>query len=271
MRTPILIGLFALAVALPVFAQSDDDATTRPDRPLMRPEPFGPGGGGFGPMARRLAERLELTPEQEVEYQKIFRKYEALAREQSDERTTMREFAEQYREARESGDDARADEIREKMTEFRGGQMQLFRDFTAEVQPLLTPEQVETLELFRERLQRLGPPGRGDELQNILRAARRLDLKDEQRDRIRQITLDAQAEQRELRRDPQANAELAKRVKTQIVELLDADQVAEFEKLLERAAPPPRRGDVRLRDRGEGRGAPPEGAGPRQREERGRR
>jgi hypothetical protein len=201
-----------------------------------------------------LADRLELTPEQKVQYDKIAAKYQTQAEQQRNESDELRQLAEQYRQARQSGDQAKADQLREQIRTARSGQTQVFHDFTTEVEPILTPQQVEKLHEFRDRFAG-GPRGRpGNEVQILLRAVRQLDLRDDQRDRVRQIARDAQTEQRDST-DPQATADLAKRLKSQIVALLDANQAAEFERLIAQAAEHGRNRNPDTRPAGHGGGA----------------
>lgn len=243
MNMRLLIGLTSFSFAWPVWAQTQPP-TTQPQAPIQaQPQARERTGIGLTPIAQRLAGRLELTPEQQAQYDKIVAKHEALARQQRGQRDEMRTLSEQYREARQSGDDQKAEEIRKQMQELRAGRDQIFKAFFDEVATILTPAQKDNLDRFRERFAQIGPDARGgDEVQAILRAARRLELKDEQKNRMRDILHEAQAEHRKVADDPQASAELAKRLKTQITEMLDAKQAAEFEQLLTQASQPGRRG-----------------------------
>jgi Spy/CpxP family protein refolding chaperone len=254
MRAPLLVGMSAFALLVPLVAQAQQP-TSRPQPPVGRPQGEA-RGMGFGPTTQRLAERLELTPAQKTQYDKIVAKYEPRAQEQAGQREQMRTLSEQYREARQSGDEAKAEQLRAQMQELRSGQTQLFQEFFNEVAPLLDPDQTEKLNRFRERFQPGGREGGPRELQAIIRAARRLDLNDQQKTRLQQIVRESLGEQRQGPADPQAVAELAKRVKTQILEFLDAKQAEEFERLL--AQPTSRPGGPR-------RGGPGEGRAPRER------
>jgi hypothetical protein len=344
----------------------------------------GLGGMPLRMLAHRLARELDLTDAQREQYDQIVAKYEAQTREQHGQRDEMRELAEQYREARRSGDQQRADEIRAKMRELGGGRGQMFNEFLGEVEKILDEEQIPKLNAFRERLQERGDAARraaelrdlverlpdelqlneqqrttfdalvaeqrklarqqiqdwqqsrpalaeelrqareaGDEqrvaellaqleaerpappdpedlldqlepsltteqkakltklraelaefsgrpvgdVETILRAAKRLDLSDQQEEQLKAIIRDARVAERDAPRDPQARAERAKLVKKQVLALLNADQAAEFERMLARERPerPPRRGaEGGLgRERGEKmrRGNPPPAGG----------
>ncbi len=256
MRTPFLILMSALALLVPLYAQAQEP-TSRP-QPPTRPEGLDARGlGSLGPTAQRLAERLELTPEQKTQYDKLVAKYEARAQEKAGQRDQLRDLTTQYREARKNGDEAKAEQLRTQMQELRAGHTQLFQDFFNEVAPLLNPDQTEKLNRFRERFQPGGREGRPGEVQALFRAARQLDLSDEQKERLRQIVREARPEEQKTPPDPQAMTEMAKRIKTQILEFLDAKQREEFERLL--AQPTSRPSGPRPGGPGGGRG--PRGAG----------
>jgi hypothetical protein len=254
MRIAFLTGLTALALVVPLFGQ-DQAPATQPGRHPMRGEPPESRPIGLDQMAQRLAERLELTADQQTKYDEILAKYQAQARAQPDQREQQRALAQQYREARQSGDETRAEELSSQMRELRAGHMQLFRDFLAEVEPILNPQQVETVNRFRERFQEGGPRGRGGDVQTILRVAKRLDLNEEQRTKLRQIAANLQPTRRGGNADPQASAEAAKQLKAQILEFLDAKQTAEFERLLAEASQPDQKDQRHRGDRGR-KGAP---------------
>lgn len=306
-------------------------------------------------VAHRLAEELELSEAQQKQYDEIVARFQARAQERQEERARLRELGQQYREARQSGDDARAAEIRAQMREVGAGRGQLVREFLTEVETILDAGQVQKLQQFRERLRwaaqrgadarewlrtlpdelglepaqraqyelmlmehrrrvaqdleewrawrtelqgqlreaeaagdsarveelqaqlmeaRPGPPdfepffekletiltdeqkakldelrdrfapgvGRLEDVRTILQAAKRLKLNNEQEDRLKAIIRDAQAAERKGRRDPQSRSERAAAVKRQIMEILNADQKAEFERLLRQAERPRMRG-----------------------------
>jgi Spy/CpxP family protein refolding chaperone len=363
MRVTWLTGLAVLALAVPAVAQQGGrpERPEPPERPGLRQGHPGLGGVPLRMLAHRLARELELTDAQREQYDQIVAKYEAQTREQHGQRDDMRELAEQYREARRSGDQQRAEEIRARMQEMGGGRGQVFGEFLTEVEKILDKEQLPKLNAFRERLEERGDAARraaelrdlverlpdelqlneqqratfdalvaeqrklahqqiqdwqqarpalaeelreareaGDEgrvaellaqleaerpappdpedlldqlepsltaeqkaklaklraelvefsgrpvgdVETILRAAKRLDLSDQQEEQLKAIIRDARAAERDAPRDPQARAERAKLVKKQVLAVLNADQAAEFERLLarERQERPLRRG-----------------------------
>jgi hypothetical protein len=376
MRTGWMISLAVFCLALPAQAQRERAAGGQ-ERPGMRQGrrmAGGPGQMSPDALARRLAQELELTDEQREEYAEIVASYRQKWEELRGRGQEMRELARELREARESGNTERAEQIRQQMEGFRGGGEEVMLDFLDQVETILDEQQIQRLSQFRERMQRAREDGqrradmrqliqrlpdelelseeqraefqeilaaqreqfgqqrerwrelrplmeelrearaagdeervaelereleqrrprmpgseelleqieqiltaeqkvklaelraqlerRGRELdaRRILDTARRLDLNKEQRERLKEITREAMTVRGRVRMDAEARAELAKSVKRQILEMLDAEQAAQFERLLERGS----RGERIERERGrrgEGRGADrPEGA-----------
>lgn len=126
----------------------------RPDRRAGREGPGGPGGPGgmgLGPMAQRLAGELGLSQVQQEQYDAIVAKYQAQAEQSQGDREQMRELARQYREARQSGDEARAEQLRSQMEADRAGRNQTMDAFVAEVKTILDETQIKKLEAAQER------------------------------------------------------------------------------------------------------------------------
>lgn len=170
---------------------------------------FGRGEGGpmLG-MAERLREELHLNDEQSRRFDELL---ESL-------REKMRGLRDQPGEDR------------------RDAFGRIMEEFYSELEPILDAEQVKVLANYRERARQAG---RGDELRELFRAARRLDLTEDQTAKLREIEQEARRSQREMnRRDREAVAELAGHVKQQVLALLTPQQAEELEKLLaERSRP----------------------------------
>ena len=343
MRTVWAIALTAFCLALAVQAQEAPRAG-RAERPGARPGREGEQGLGqmsLADVAARLANRLELTDQQRTQYDGIVDKYTNAWAEAQNVAAQRRELARQAREARQSGDEKHADELRAQMDKLGAGPAQLLGQFADAVEPILNPQQVAKLDEFRQQAQqRLGQAARaagmmelvqrlpaelkldadqkaefdalvaeqrqrieevqplmrelrqarqsGDQarvadlekqiaekrgagdgervfyqkLEGILSAeqkaklaelrakaagtqaaaanvrtlfqtARKLDLSPEQKNRLREIMRGVTGSVPEGAANADARADLAQRVKQQIVEMLDAKQAAEFEKLLQ--------------------------------------
>jgi len=343
MRTVWAIALTAFCLAPTVQAQQTPRAG-RPERPAGRPNretAEALGQMSLADVAGRLANRLELTDQQRTQYDGIVDKYTNAWAEAQNAAAQRRDLARQAREARQSGDEKHADELRAQMDKLGAGPAQLLGQFADAVEPILNPQQVAKLDEFRQQAQqRLGQAARaagmmelvqrlpaelkldadqkaefdalvaeqrqrieevqplmrelrqarqsGDQarvadlekqiaekrgagdgervfyqkLEGILSAeqkaklaelrakaagtqaaaanvrtlfqtARKLDLSPEQKNRLREIMRGVTGSVPEGAANADARADLAQRVKQQIVEMLDAKQAAEFEKLLQ--------------------------------------
>lgn len=208
-------------------------------------------------LIQRLPDELELSEEQRAEFQEILAAQREQFGQQRERWRELRPLMEELREARAAGDQERVAELERELEEKRP-RMPGSEELLEQIEQILTAEQKVKLAELRAELER----SRQRELdaRRILDTARRLDLNKEQRERLKEISREAMTVRGRVRMDAEARAELAKSVKRQILEMLDADQAAQFESLLERGS----RGERLERERGrrgEGRGADrPEGA-----------
>lgn len=178
-------------------------------------------------LMRRLPDELQLTEEQRTQYDALLAEQR---KQMEDQRSQLRPLMEQLREARAAGDEQRAAELQAEIDQKRPAAPDP-SEFFNKLEPILTPAQKEKLTELRANAN----PQRGlTDVRAVLRAGKQLDLTDQQRERFKEITREAQAAERQAT-DTKARAELAQRVKAQIVEILDAKQVTEFEQLLQRA------------------------------------
>jgi hypothetical protein len=181
-----------------------------------------------------LPDELGLTDEQRDEYDQLLR----AQREEMRERWSgVRPLMEEMREAREAGDDARVQELREQMEQSRPNQEAMFEGFFQDLSEILDEEQLERLTAFRETLSetRTGRTGEAEGLREVLRAVKRLKLDSGQKEEIRDIEHEAIAAYRKIpRKNTDEHAALAKEVKAEIIEILDETQVEELERQLTR-------------------------------------
>ena len=184
-----------------------------------------------------LIEQLDLTEEQQREFVEIRRENSEQQRNRWED---IRPLMDEMREAREAGDEQRLDEIRAQFEEMRagnrrGGGNEVLLDALRDI---LDDDQRSILEEYREQNNRRF--GRDDrrrrepDVRSIIQAAKRLDLDSVQKDDLREIEQVAGREQREVRRDREALAELTARVRREIMDILDDDQKREFERAIER-------------------------------------
>jgi hypothetical protein len=176
-------------------------------------------------------EHIEEMREQEAAYEKS-------RREHAD---AMRALVREMREAHEQGDRERAAELRKEISELRrkgavanDAHLKLFD----EIRGMLDEEQIPVFDKlaaeFNERLNQ-GEDGRSA-VRLLHRAVGMLELSDEQKERIRNIFLQARRDAREAEDSQEGRERLAESIKKMIVEELDEDQVAEFNRKLEELA-----------------------------------
>ena len=181
-----------------------------------------------------LPDELELSDEQRDEFEHLLTTHREKMRESW---SVMRPLMEEMREARQTGDDERVQELRQQLEDARPNQDVMIDGFLKDLEDSLTEEQLERLTKFRKRLTTGGDDkksGAGD-VRNVLRAVKRLKLNSEQKEEIRGIEREAIGAYRKIsRRDKEEQAHLANEVKSEIADVLDSDQVKEFEEQLKR-------------------------------------
>lgn len=212
-------------------------------------------GGDVRELIRTLPEELGLTDEQKTRFDELLAEHRQEMRERIDQAREARpQLEKELQQAHEAGDQARIAELEAQLEALRP-EVAGFQDLFDRLQPILTPEQQAKLEKLRADLAARARPAAGD-VQNLLRAARRLELNDEQEGKLRQIAQDARQAERQGAPDDPAQAELAKTVKSQLLEILTAEQKTEFERLL--TAERPGRGGRPGPAGRPGRGGPPD-------------
>ncbi len=185
----------------------------------------------------RLPDELDLNESQREQFDQLA----AQARERGEaQRAKWRELQpllDELRQARQDGNEDKVAELQAQVDAQRPTPPD-WSAFYTQLETILTAEQKTALAKLRaEGADDAGTPG---DLRQVLRAARQLNLNEQQRERLQVIAKEAQAAGKQAREDRTGAAELATRVKTQIVELLDAEQKADFERRLARAALPGR-------------------------------
>jgi Spy/CpxP family protein refolding chaperone len=181
-----------------------------------------------------LPDELDLDEAQRAEFDRIL----ASQREQMRERfTEMRPLFDELREARRAGDEERVAELREEMEAARPSTDSVLTSFLDQLEGTLNPTQLELLAAYRQRME---SPGEGkqagpQDVRTVLRAVKRLKLSGEQKDEIRKIEREAIGAYRKIgRRNHEEQAQLAGEVKKEIIGVLDADQVEQFDQYLQR-------------------------------------
>jgi hypothetical protein len=184
-----------------------------------------------------LPDALQLTEAQRAQFDEILGSRRADMGRMREQWREMRPLIEEYREARRAGDDALAEELRAEIDAARPKPPDPEALLTQIEQMLDTSQKATFAEL---RASYLGPPGQREErrpqqqldLRRMIQAARRLDLDEAQRDRLKEITREAQRLAGRL--DREERDKLALQTKAEILQMLDTNQANEFERMLEK-------------------------------------
>jgi hypothetical protein len=193
---------------------------------------------GMQQLIEQIPGKLELDEEQQAQYDELVAGLRSGAEERRARWQEMQPLMQELREARRAGDEQRVAEIRSQLDEARGAGGSPLEAFFADLEEILRDDQKAKLAELREAAgDRRGPRGTQD-VPAIIRAAKRLDLNEEQRGSLREISEKAARDWRELgRRDRAARVELARRVKQDIVGILTPEQAEQFEQVLQRERP----------------------------------
>jgi hypothetical protein len=199
----------------------------------------GPTRGGPVAELRRLRAELKLSEEQAQRYDALFAELQEELKQKGPGGEEAEALVQELVKAVQAGDEDRIAELKEQISSRVRSQGAVER-FLAKVEEILQPEQVETLQHFRQQMR----AGRGqDDLERMFRVVRRLDLDDDQRRALREIERDVRQEAREARRNPEAMATLTERVREELRGMLTDEQAVEFDRLLEdQRSDRPRRG-----------------------------
>ncbi|MGE0479035.1 MAG: Spy/CpxP family protein refolding chaperone [Phycisphaerae bacterium] len=172
-------------LVLPSVAQNRTPAPTDQPPQVRDRQRDGARGGRdwMGGMARRLTTELSLDEQQQAQLSQMMASWAEQA-----PMAQMRELGGQIREAREAGDDARAQELIQQMQALRAAGAQHREQFMDQLETILREDQVAKLSEVRERMQqdfRGGPGGfgggmRGGPQMFIERAKEQLNLDDAQ-------------------------------------------------------------------------------------------
>ena len=194
-------------------------------------------------LERMMKKKLELDSDQEYDLEQLFEERRETYQEEIEEsrgdrdaqREMMRDVIEQMREARDSGDEQRMQDLRESMRDMRSGQKvdEITDEFVEEVEELLDEEQAEQ---FHELLSRLEPGTmRADTArknpQLFYRHVKRLDLDDEQREELEGLFEGVKEELRDRGSDPEDRDEISARFHEEVMELLSDEQKTQLKRL----------------------------------------
>lgn len=188
----------------------------------------------FGRLMRELPDELKLDDAQRDQFREILNDVRQRAGGRFGQ---MREVMEEMRQARESGDRARIEELRQQLREAEPDGDSELASLLDSVGAILHDDQKPLLDAYREKLDGSRADARKLDIRAILRAAKKLDLSDDQRADLKNIEREALRESRQAgRRDREAQATLAADVKEKILRVLDDAQAEKFNAALDRGA-----------------------------------
>ncbi len=190
-------------------------------------------GGEMRRLMRELPDALQMDDEQRAAFDVMIEDQRAAFRESREKWRDMRPLIDELRTARENGNDARVAEIEAELRAQRnqmGGGMD---DFFERLKGMLTEDQQARLAQLRAQYQRPDRQQRQQTLdpKEVVRVARRLKLTSTQHDQLKEIQREVFRATRGRLSSDELNT-LGQEAKQQIIEILNADQVTEFESLL---------------------------------------
>jgi hypothetical protein len=179
-------------------------------------QPAGPGGFGRGQddgegrrggrrgrgmparmIVNRLAEELQLSADQQTAYDALVEEYSAQWR-GADGRGQWQQWRQQMRAARESGDEAKVNELREQRRAAFGQQMETMNSFFDAVSNVVDDSQRETLTAFRARVdERINQRRQEMQMRRLMRnLPDELNMTDEQRGLYEEMINERRSEMR---------------------------------------------------------------------------
>lgn len=203
---------------------------------------MGERGSPGDPIARleQLGERLKLDDAQTAQFKKLLDGVRTAIKPADGESDPM-QLQREMREAAASGDREQAARIRKQLDAHRQKVQTAVEDMFKQLEPTLNDDQKAILADARATMQRRpgGPDGARGNRQNdprlVIRAAKRLDLTDEQKTQLEAIEADTAQKVRDAgRADAEEQAKLKTDVEKQIRAILTSDQARQFDQFLER-------------------------------------
>lgn len=186
-RITMMIALMLGLLAMPLLAQPAD-APDGPDDGTTA----GPGGPGRmgqgGERLKELLDSMDLTGEQREQIKPIMEAHRAAMETwRNENQPKIRQLMEDMRKARQDGDTAKADSLREELTKLRESAKGAQEDLLAKLDGILNDEQMAKVRgLFESAGEMRGQ-------RRVLMGWQRLDLTAEQRSKIETILNDAEA------------------------------------------------------------------------------
>ncbi|MFQ5805801.1 MAG: hypothetical protein ACE5I3_05055 [Phycisphaerae bacterium] len=185
-----------------------------------------------GPLAqlKRLRRALRLSEEQATAYDELYAELkEQLKHSRAGEDETS-DLVQKLRKAAEAGDTERIKQLRKQLPDPHARASTAIAEFLSEVESFLEPEQLRTLNRFRQRMRARGSQ---TDLRACFRFVSQLDLDEQQRLTLRELRRRAHRSEREARDNAEELARLTADVQNELRDMLTDEQVAEFDRWLE--------------------------------------
>ena len=193
-------------------------------------------GGNRDPMQRlnQLKSDLNLSPDQAAQFDELAGKMREQFQQQqnSDER---RQMMEQMREAQQSGEQQKLDEIRTKMRESMSGMNQMMDSFYEDLNKTLTPEQQKKLADYRAQ-NRMGQNRMRVDAKQVIEIAMKLDLSAEQRAAVAEVEQQFADQIKQAGENQRAGQQTSQRLITEITQMLTDEQKKQFDTMLQRVS-----------------------------------
>lgn len=187
-------------------------------------------------ISEEAPDKLNLNEEQRGQFKEML---DAARQEFGQKMGAMRPLMEQMQEAREAGDNAKVAELRAQMEQMRPDGNAGLQALMGQLEGILHDDQKAAFAEFQQDVGVGGDAndassGNGPDVKSILKAAKRLRLSADQKEDLKLIERQSMRSLRSAGRDADAKAELATRTKEQIERMLEEDQRARFDQLIER-------------------------------------
>lgn len=190
------------------------------------------GAAGGDPLERieQMRDELDLSPEQDARFDPLRDALvEALEAAKPDQDALLKIVGE-LREAAQAGDQARVEELREKITAPQAAREDALNTFFGSLNRMLKPEQLRVAQRYESQLLR-SPAGGALDARRMIQLAKRLDLSAQQKGQLATLERSVARELREAQRDPVALKTLNEQTEADIRGILTPEQFEKFEQL----------------------------------------
>lgn len=170
----LMLGICGSCLAFGALAQTEPGERQPGQPPGERGDRRGPRRGNVTEIFKNLPDELDMDDAQREQFSALLEEFQAAARENADRAQDVRALTQELRAAREAGDTAKEEQIRNQLRELRGGQGNRLDKFMDDVQGILRGPQLEKFAAVRQRMdeQMRRGPGRGMQAERTLEELR---------------------------------------------------------------------------------------------------